>query len=198
MLGGGAGSIQNMVTTLRNNKAMLRKRKFLNNDKSPDKANRKNLSQKAKAERLLFRKKKLQNATFEKKTTRIITTSLILGMLILGGYYYFQLQNRKTLTEQHLRQSTQNKQLTKYNSFLKEGDMWLLQNKWRAAILQYRKAITIFPKKFEANYRLALVYSYQCKYENESCDKAINLTNTLKRSFPQRAELEELQKIITN
>ncbi len=78
-----------------------------------------------------------------------------------------------------------------FDYLIEEGDNWISKRNWNNSIYFYKKAIEIFPNEFEANYRLALAYYYNCKFENEDCKKGEILTIKLLEYASDNKELIE-------
>ena len=64
------------------------------------------------------------------------------------------------------------------------GDKMFLKQNWKTAITYYIKANSIYPDKYTGNYKLALAYSYNCKYNDLDCKKSELLLERLIVSFP--------------
>ena len=86
--------------------------------------------------------------------------------------------------------------LNNYAFFISEGDKWIEKQSWNNAIFQYKNAVKEFPEKYEANYRLALGYSYKCKFKNKDCEKGMRLVERLLKVNPNNLDLLILQKIM--
>ncbi len=63
--------------------------------------------------------------------------------------------------------------------------------------INIRNAIKLFPEKYEANYRLALAYSYNCSFKSKDCDIGNTLTKRMLNYFPENKNLIAL-KILFN
>ncbi len=86
----------------------------------------------------------------------------------------------------------------KYLFYINDGDAWLRKWHYHNAIFQYRKALELYPGNYEARYRIAIAYSYQCQYAYEGCEDGKKLVEELKREFPKRSELSEVEKVFTH
>jgi hypothetical protein len=65
-------------------------------------------------------------------------------------------------------------------------------------VFQYKKALSLYPKDFDANYRLALGYSYQCQYNFENCDTGMQLILKLEQAFPEKKEVQDVKAIFVH
>lgn len=86
-----------------------------------------------------------------------------------------------------------NEHFNEYSYFLEEGDKWIKKRHWHNAIYRYEQAVKLFPNEFEANYRLALAYSYNCKFEKKDCEEGKLLTNRLLKNYSEDKGLQELK-----
>ncbi|MGJ8666133.1 MAG: tetratricopeptide repeat protein [Patiriisocius sp.] len=74
-----------------------------------------------------------------------------------------------------------------YLRYIERGDTWIEYKKWEPAIQLYQKALIYYPNAFEPNYRLALAYSYSCKFQNFHCEDGSHLIEELSNEFPDNA-----------
>ena len=70
-------------------------------------------------------------------------------------------------TYAYTKEKDPNKKRSDYLFFIRDGDKYIEEEKWHNAIFQYTEALKLFPKEFDANYRLSLAYSYSCSYEGK-------------------------------
>ncbi|MCW5520960.1 hypothetical protein J1N09_14010 [Aureitalea sp. L0-47] len=82
--------------------------------------------------------------------------------------------------------------------YINDGDAWLKKWHYHNALFQYNKALELYPGDYDARYRIAIAYSYQCQYEFTGCEKGKTLVEELKREFPNRSELLEVEKVFTH
>lgn len=196
MAGGGGGFMQAMINSLRDNKNLISKRKsFAERRKdyltsysklkiTPEKATKEQIET---VRKIINTQKKIV-----KRNTIIILllTSPLLFYTIYFGIDLFQSPN-PTISSIKQKENT-----TKYNFYIEDGDKMINNKKWNNAIFQYNMALEIFPNELDAQYRLALAYSYKCKYKNESCLTADSLVNRLYNYYPNNLEIKELKDII--
>ncbi len=192
---GGGGSIQGMIISLRNNKKLLRpKRSFLNQRKEFLKAAKGevNLKKASKEELKLFREKIYQERKRHRKITIIIWSGI--GVMLL----FAAIMLNKTMKEQ-LRNSEMKKHDVKKSTYLKlieDGDDWLTKRRWHNAIFQYQKALEIFPKEYDINYRLTYALCLRCETDFIDCKEAKNKLEKLLLQYPNKSELKELRKML--
>lgn len=197
----GEGSIQGMIVILRNNKKLLRKRnpfrrkpgyKKLRSDYlkySKGEIESKSIT---KAELRKIRNKVIRE---QKKENTISTClALVIALItILAGLHLYEnfLEREKIHNEILLKRKTE-----KYLFYLNDGDKWFSEGRWHNAIFQYLLAKEIFPTEYDINYRLALAFSNQCKFQNSGCKKANELLAAMKKQFPERAELNTIEQVL--
>ena len=80
-----------------------------------------------------------------------------------------------------------------YTYYIDEGDKWIEKKNWNNAVYRYEQAVKLFLKDFEANYRLALSYSYT--FENKHFEAGKTLTNRILKYHPKDPNLLELKAI---
>ncbi len=198
---GGGGSIQGMINSLKNNKKLLRRnrmflkdRSFLNLKKEYLKAadGEVNFKKATKKQLSEIRVKVIRE---RKKRSYIYIGLFIACFFIIGFPIYHDFKANKMAEE-----TTDSIQLEKdkkeYLDLIADGDLWLSKKKWHNAIFQYKEALTLFPKEYDANYRLAMAYCYRCESEFEDCKKAKKLLEKLIRRYPNRLDLLKLKKIL--
>lgn len=213
----GAGHLQSMQAVLRNNRKLLRKRSifkkdssFLSSRKEYLKAAKGEVDFKtiSKEELSLLRDKVIKQRRIESLRAWIIT--FLIGVPIIAFGFYIsnniiQKKNQKLhelfLQEQKTQQNLEvveiEEKLKKHEFFIKDGDYWIEQGKWENAIHQYKNAVKLFPKKYNANYRLALAYSYNCKYEKMDCEKGYGLVKKLLEFAPNDNDLLDLERVFS-
>ncbi len=199
---GGEGSMQHMINTLRNNKSMLRRksmfkkeRTFLSTRKEYYRAakGKVNLKNATKEELLQLRKKiikrrKVENIRAWAIVLVILVPAIILGVDLLNKEE--KIETNETVNEEYLIDN-----LNEYTYLIEEGDKWIAKKNWNNAIYRYEQAVKLFPEELEANYRLALAYSYSCKYTHKNCEIGNALAGKLLKFFPENQDVLELQKI---
>ncbi|MET7030803.1 hypothetical protein [Sediminicola luteus] len=191
----GGGSIQGMIISLRNNKKLLRpKRSFLNQRKEFLKAAKGelNLRKASKEELELFRNKIYQERKRHRKIDITIWSGI--GTILLFACIFLA----KTLTDQ-VTVSEKNNFNTKADSYLElieDGDQWLTKRKWHNAIFQYEKALEIFPKEYDINYRLTYALCLRCEADFTNCKEAKSKLDKLLLQYPNKSELMELRKML--
>lgn len=201
---GGFGSINHMIVTLRNNKKLLPAKRsfFKNKDYSTIKNEYYNVVgdafniKEANPEQLLAIRKKIIKKRKREARTFLFLLCIGIPLIVLGLYYSFHnyrfgFPNVKTAQEVSL----ENNDEEEYMFFLEDGDAWLQKRNYYNAVFQYKKAVALYPSDFEANYRLALGYSYQCQYDFENCDKGMQLILKLEKEFPENKDIQSIKAI---
>ncbi len=211
----GVGSLQGMRSVLRNNRQLLRKTglfkkdtSFLSSRKEYLKAAKGSVDFKtiSKSELRALREKVIKNRKAESLKAWLITLVVLVPIIVYGFYISNKYSHRikqKIQTEklkndkaqQILLEQNQNKKLNRYSFIINDGDQWIEKKNWNNAIYRYKEAVELFPDEFEANYRLALAYSYHCQYKNKDCEIGKMLTIRLLKYFPEKVNLIELKNV---
>jgi len=207
---GGEGSMQAMNTILRNNRNLLRKKSMFKRDQSFFKARKEYLKAAngeidfkkiSKSELRKIREKVIKERKFENLRVWMITLAILIPIIAFGVYIsnQFKIENELHFEQEQLiiAEHQFDKKKDNYDFFIEEGDKWIEKKNWRNAIYQYNNAVKVFPEKYEANYRLALAYTYNCKFENKDCEKGNRLVDRLLEVAPNDNDLRILKKIVT-
>ncbi len=189
----GGGSVQGMITSLRNNKNLLRSKKLFNKERTFLRIKKENLkvsngklnSEKASKEELKQIRKKIVKERYKEKKIVIGITIIVASIFIYFTFNIIQ-QNNNDLKNQYALQF-KNKE-KKFLSFIHKGDEWFVKGKWYNSIFYYKKAKDVFPKNYEVNYRLVRSYSFQCENEFKDCHTAKKLLDKLFLSFPDKED----------
>jgi len=213
-----SGSLQSMGSILRNNRNLLRKRGVLKKDSTFLSARKeylkaangtidfKNISNK---ELQLLREKVIKNRKTENLRIWLISLAISIPIIVFGFYLSYEFienknrniydkYSRSEKEQQIIIEKESNKKLDNYYYLIGSGDTWIEKKNWKNAIYQYGNAIKIFPEKYEANYRLALAYSYNCSFEGKDCDVGNKLTDRILKYFPENPDLQKLKTIFVN
>lgn len=194
----GGGSIQGMITSLSNNRKLLRSKKlfkkersFLNLKKEYLKASEGEKNQKKSSKEELHRVRKKIIKERRRENVLLITV----GIILLSAFTYFiihiiEQENIAIKKQQTLEFKKKEKE---FLSLIDDGDEWFEKGKWHNSIYYYKKAKDIFPKNYDVNYRLVRSYSFECENEFENCEKAKKLLDKLFQMYPDRKK--ELLKI---
>lgn len=195
---GGEGSMQGMITSLSNNRKLLRskrlfkkERTFLSVKKEYLKAAKGNISfQTASKEEILTVRKKVLNQRRKERNTLIVISTIIVSFFL-----YFTLilisQNDTVLPTYKYKEIKQQKK--KFLLHIKDADRLFKNKDWDNSIFYYNKAKTMYPTNYDINYRLVRAYGYSCIYQSKNCYDAKNLLNELFVQFPNKQN--ELTKI---
>jgi len=201
---GGFGSINHMIVTLRNNK------KLMPNKRSYFKPNSyqviKTEYNKAADASFNFKKatpaqlKKIRAGIIQKRKREARNFVIIICVAIpLIGFGIFKtFQSFSFSTQKTDKQSIKAKNEKQYMFYIKDGDSWLLKRHYFNAVFQYKKALQLFPSDFEANYRLAMAYSYRCQYDFEDCGIGMKLTHKLEDQFPSNQNIKKIKSVFVH
>ncbi len=198
---GGFGSIQSMNTIMKNNRALLGKRKSMFSSR---KEYISSLDEKkptefvdhitASPELLKEIRNKLLN---EKKVSFRLSLMLFLLIVtpVIGLTFYFFTHAEKTENSQQIVQSEllQNTKTKKdFLLLIKDGDEWMETGHFENALFRYKSAAKLIPNQFDVQYRICLGYAYLCRYENINCEEGKTELDKAISDFPDRKELTDL------
>lgn len=202
----GGGSIAGMIISIRNNAKLLRKKSmfkkessFLHVKKEYLKAAEGKLDLKKATPHELKKVREVvkQNRRESRKLT-LIALFVAAPLVLFVGY---AIQTNASIYPQSTYADTKetdpNNRHNDYLFFIADGDKYLEEKKWHNAIFQYTEALKLFPREFDANYRLSLAYTYSCSFEGKNCDAAHYTLDKLGKEFPHKAEIKELKNILS-
>ncbi|NER14739.1 hypothetical protein GWK08_14880 [Leptobacterium flavescens] len=200
------GSAQGMVTSIRDNKKLLRRksmfkkeRSFLNTNKDSIKVDRGQVNEKKASSKLLkrIREKVLRERKIEKYNTLLIL--LLFSPLFIFLIYTSFGSNDKDLAYAEYQEKIKfDKNYDKYLFFISDGDKWYEERHWNNAVFQYKKALQLFPNEFNASYRLLQAYNSKCQNKSKDCHKGLEIAERLSKEFPENTELLKLEYSLRN
>ncbi len=187
-----------MITTLKNNTNLLRKRIPIFKRKSEFRTIRKvyhkqgnhTVKQRNKlttAERAERRAKVLSQIKKEERL-RWLKRGIFMMLLAISAYMiYKNFQKKPTYHYNHRRIDAMDLQFSKssltngeeYQMNMATGMDYFQQNKWFFADGYFEAALKYKPEDPEAEYQLALAYCLLCYYDNKACNKAEQLIDKL-------------------
>lgn len=200
MLGGGWSS-KGMITTLSNNRKLLRRKRIFKKEKSflnirseyYKRTSGRVITKEASKEILEEIKK---DYIKHRKAELAITILAVLTTICIFGYIFKNILDKEQKIEQNnllIRKELNSK---KYLKYIDEGDKWFIEKQWFNAIFKYKEALVLYPKDFEINYRLLQAYSYRCQYDLKDCFGAKALLEKLLKEFPEKNELHKFKNIL--
>ncbi|MBW1294787.1 hypothetical protein [Aquimarina litoralis] len=197
MLGGG-GSIQGMITSLSNNKKLLRSKKlfkkertFLNIKKDSLKTSKGKLNvKKASKEELEQIRKKIKK---QKRKENAILICIAVVITSFMTYFTFNLIQENTIDKEYIQTLKFKEKEKDFLILIGKGDEWFEKGKWSNSIFYYKQAKEIFAKNYDINYRLVRSYSFLCENEFKNCHDTKELLENLFVLFPEKET--ELLKI---
>ena len=122
-------------------------------------------------------------------------TLVILILTFLAANFIYNNNQEIILQQQQIDELIYIDKINEYTSYIDEGDSWIEKENWHNAIFRYKQAVDLFPKKYEANYRLILAYSYNCAYKNKDCEIGNKLNTRFLKLFPNDENLHKLDRI---
>ncbi len=143
-----------------------------------------------------LKSKKVENK--EKKKIYLGVSFITLVILIITFTIVKSIYNNNqeiSLQQQQINELNYIEKINEYSYFIEDGDNWIEKKNWHNAIFRYKQAVDLFPKKYEANYRLILAYSYNCTYKNKDCEIGNKLNMRFLKLFPNDKNLLQLEQI---
>lgn len=212
----GAGHMHSMNTILRNNKNLLRKISIFKKNNSFMSARKEyikalngeiDIKKLSKQELRIIREKVIREREKENIKNSVISILIMIPVIWLSYNLYnnfIQYQNEKLndsyVYDKELEQikinNEKQEKIEQYYFYIENGDEWIEKQNWKNAIFQYKNAVREYPEKYEANYRLALAYSYNCKFQNQDCEKGSKLIERLLKVNPDDSDLLTLKRIV--
>lgn len=192
------GSVAAMISTLKNNRALLTKRDRYFRAKTNYLKTSNDLKityRKATKEELRQVKEKLRVQKKSDKLKTVIFIIVFIPLISFSIYYSLNFFENKMNEKQVI---IKKKDINKYLFYINDGDKMFEDKKWNNAIYQYSNALEIFPNEFDVQYRLAQAYTYKCQHTNEDCFKSDSLINRLTKYFPENKQLQDLKKVVKN
>ncbi len=195
---GGFGSIQSMITSLRNNRNLLRNRKKLF-QKDFSFAEAKALYQEKKRILQFKESTPAQLATIReeirkerRRNTFVYFIAAFFAAVVVGfiGYKVFS-PAIVSIKQNHLAERKQEamEKERKFLFYVTDGDTWFEKGRWHNAIYQYRLAVNLYPADFNARYRLAQALVQHCVHSGEDCRNARITIKQLIKEYPENKAL---------
>jgi len=180
MFAGGAGFIQSMIVTIRNNKDALRRKSYFERDYVTE------LSRQDHSNPLIFVKAnpEILHAIRSKHATRKKRLGILAFFVVLcaGVFTAHIIQRHQYDATAKLRwiyasSAVQHKQekvkkTQDYLFYLTEGDQWFSQGHFKNAAHQYEMALWFYPNSSAAKTRLEMTFDVACERAGLFCDEA--------------------------
>ena len=131
------------------------------------------------------------------KNLAFLITFLVIASIVIFNSIDYSSQNEIVIEELN-EDDYLSDNINEYSYLIDDGDKWIEKGNWNNAIFRYKDAVKLFPAKNEAKYRLALAYSYNCKYKNKDCEIGSALTDQLLRFQPNEINFIELKNSFKN
>jgi tetratricopeptide (TPR) repeat protein len=202
---GGTSSAQGMITSLNNNKKLLRKKRYFKKERSF--LNLKNEYYKAAGGEMNFKtasKQQLaeirQRFIQRRRNETYLSIGIAVFVLALIAYFiYIQINSQNEIQEKILiKKNAAEFQIDRdnYLFFIADGDEYLKKNQLHNAIFQYKKALDIFPNEYYIKYRLAYAYTYRCRNEQKDCETGLIYIDDLMKTYPNTDDLIQLKSTL--
>lgn len=178
MPGGGGGSIQAMITSLRNNANLLRKKTyFLREDGAElSRSEHKEPLKFPEASAELLQEIKIKQSMRKK---RIGYLALLIILCTVGFSIYIAIRVSPKLKSEiphrakavlNMNQSIVDKK-RRYLNFIRNGDTWYTQSQFKNAVNQYKEALNLYPNSNAVYQRLSNTYALACEREGLFCEE---------------------------
>lgn len=200
---GGFGSAQSMNTIMKNNRALIGKRKSMFSSKkdyigtSQEKEEEEFVDYKTASPELIeeIRNKLIKE---KKKSFKVSLFFLLFIIVFSTGLTVHFFTNVKKADENQKTAKIESFKLSKthknYMLVIKDGDEWMETGNFENAIFRYKSAAKLIPNQFDVQYRICLGYAYLCRYENSECEQGkIELDKAIS-NFPNQEKLMDLKK----
>ena len=202
----GSGFTRQMVDTIRNNRNLLRKKSMFKKERSflglksedikltDTKVESRKLS---RTELRRIKEKTLKEARKDAMWSIIITGVLIIPIVLVFSIWMNNNQNDHILQKQLTQEEIIEKNRDEYVFLIEDGDQWIRKNRLNNALYRYKQALALFPDAYEANHRLAMLYSYSCANDKKHCKEAEVFAAKLEKLFPNKANITDLKVTLT-
>jgi len=182
MMGGG-GFMSHMNNVIRDNRALLRKKRLFKSGESfserrkmylkatAGKINSKTYSKAELREIKIIIRKEFRKERF--KSFLFGSLLIILGALFLfkGFEYIINTDREFRIKNDQIELENRKKE---FDFLISDAKMWKEKGNLHNAIYQYEKALELFPNHKELNQNLKSIYRQQCQTKGKYCDKVKN------------------------
>jgi hypothetical protein len=181
MTGGAGGSILAMILSLKNNKAILPRRKSFKEIReiyNTSARNLPNLEKKSDPEFLNSLRIKLIRKRKKEITRRIviIIISIFLSiLLVLGGFWIFTYIEVPKYDNSLKYTNFRKEKYEAYKMFVYYGDYHFGHKAYSKAIYNYELALAVSPFKTRTKFNLTMIYSFACLDSSIYCKQAIDM-----------------------
>ncbi len=186
-------SVAGIITSLGNNKKLLKPKKLLEKQNLKDTEGKSSLKE-ASDEELLQIGKKIRKQN--RKESKIL---IGIAILITSVFTYFTINviRQNSVDKESIQVLKFQEKERQFLLQIDKGDQWFEKGKWSNSIFYYKKAKEIFPKNYDINYRLVRSYSFECENEFQNCREAKKLLDKLFLMFPDKEkELLEIKGML--
>jgi hypothetical protein len=197
----GEGSIQGMITSLSNNKRLLRKKNMFRPEKTFMSLKRAYIKSAGgeielkKATKKQLRAIRIQIIQERRKNWYAFYIIFLFLFSVIGFVTYNSIQNTIIAKEKAEKIELAYKE-ERSLLFISKGDYWLKKRSWFNAIFEYKRAFELLPYDYTVNYRLVNAYCLRCENEFEDCKKGKKLLDKLINQFPKKPELLQLKELL--
>jgi len=127
----------------------------------------------------------------QKHTILVLTLSIIALFIILNSVNFTK--SNTIQTQGLIQDNFLSENINEFSFLIDDGDQWIQKRRWDNAIYRYEQAVKLFPHSYEANYRLALAYKYNCEFKNKDCLLGEKLTTKLLKYHSDEINLINLK-----
>lgn len=177
MPGGAGGFIQNMITSLRDNRNLLRKRNRFHRDEDIE------FSRVEHKEPLIFKKASdellIEIKEKHKRKKKLNDLLTIFTVLLAASFSMFVLLKSAHAPQEsntdYFAFEANGKDLSKKEElflfFIEDGDYWYTESHFKNAVFQYQNALKLYPKNEAVLQRLQTTYDLACEREALFCEE---------------------------
>ena len=200
---GFGGSVAAMITTLRNNRALLRSNKgFLSRARigGLKKSYREAQAELAPENELSDWDRRIIRERIKRQYRRqfIRNTSLLLLIIVGLGFGAYQLnlyfQSAQQFQREHLEELQTQASESHYREAILNGDSYFAKAKYSQAMHHYLNALRAKPDQAQVAYKYALCCTLSCEIEKLFCDRVFRELEWLQDQFPKDQKIRKVIK----
>tara|TARA_B100000809_G_scaffold62501_1_gene59274 strand:+ start:2556 stop:3227 length:672 start_codon:yes stop_codon:yes gene_type:complete len=191
---GGSGSALAMIQSIKDNRALLGRRRsyFKAKIEAQQAAEKLNITYgKATPEQLRLIRRKLKKQRF------FLRFRVFVLLLLLSPFFGYMVLNMWEIIEEEIPR-TEGQVLIEYYSKIKKGDEYFKKKQIDFAMEMYRHADRLRRETYVVDYRQALASTYKCLLYNKGCGSASGQINYLYRNDSTNMDVIKLNRLLVN
>lgn len=199
---GFGGSVQGMITSIKNNRALLRRKKIFESGNRNEKYKYKygevkhlkfdKTATKAQLEQIRTQAKLEQRS----KLVKVIVIVALFFVLVLFGIHLGinEYKRQQMLKEEALLEQEAQIRKLDYTLKVEQAEHYFQKNEWLNASIAFREANKLKPLRLEHQLLLAKSMFYNCKQNKVDCFTCIDLVEELLAKHPNNPALLAMQQ----